>query len=98
MESRDLGRGQGHRDPSTSLGPRCGRDDGGVWRSLTPLGIDRGHIGYPMATAHDTHLGIFLKARRARLDPTALGFGAGRRRTPGLRREEVAQRANVSAT
>jgi transcriptional regulator with XRE-family HTH domain len=35
---------------------------------------------------------------RARLDPAAFGFVAGRRRTPGLRREEVAQRANISPT
>jgi transcriptional regulator with XRE-family HTH domain len=42
-------------------------------------------------------LGAFLKDRRQRLDPAALGFG-GRRRTPGLRREEVAQRAHISAT
>ncbi len=42
-------------------------------------------------------LGAFLRDRRLRLDPAALGFG-GRRRTPGLRREEVAQRANISAT
>jgi transcriptional regulator with XRE-family HTH domain len=44
-----------------------------------------------------TSLAAFLKGRRARLDPAALGF-AGRRRTPGLRREEVAQRANISTT
>ena len=43
-------------------------------------------------------LGNYLKDRRARLDPTAFGFPLKRRRTPGLRREEVAQRANVSAT
>jgi transcriptional regulator with XRE-family HTH domain len=43
-------------------------------------------------------LGRFLKDRRARLDPKSFGFSATRRRTPGLRREEVAQRANVSAT
>lgn len=49
--------------------------------------------------APDTNLlGDYLKDRRARLDPTALGYPPGRRRTPGLRREEVAQRANVSAT
>jgi transcriptional regulator with XRE-family HTH domain len=47
---------------------------------------------------NDNPLGIFLKDRRARLDPTAFGFATTRRRTPGLRREEVAQRANVSAT
>ncbi|MDI4237966.1 helix-turn-helix transcriptional regulator [Bradyrhizobium sp. Arg237L] len=43
-------------------------------------------------------LGAYLKDRRAKLDPTAFGFPLKRRRTPGLRREEVAQRANVSAT
>jgi transcriptional regulator with XRE-family HTH domain len=43
-------------------------------------------------------LGTYLKDRRARLDPAAFGFSLTRRRTPGLRREEVAQRANVSAT
>jgi len=43
-------------------------------------------------------LGIYLKDRRAKLDPTTFGFSLQRRRTPGLRREEVAQRANVSAT
>ena len=48
--------------------------------------------------ASDNGLGTFLRDRRMRLDPTALGFQAGRRRTPGLRREEVAQRANISPT
>src|SRR6201996_7052021 len=43
-------------------------------------------------------LGTYLRDRRAKLDPTAFGFALQRRRTPGLRREEVAQRANVSAT
>lgn len=43
-------------------------------------------------------LGLYLKDRRARLDPQSFGFPTTRRRTPGLRREEVAQRANVSAT
>src|SRR5579864_2390011 len=43
-------------------------------------------------------LGIYLKDRRTKLDPVAFGFSLTRRRTPGLRREEVAQRANVSAT
>jgi len=38
-------------------------------------------------------LGTFLKGRRTQLDPVAFGFTRGRRRTPGLRREEVAQRA-----
>jgi transcriptional regulator with XRE-family HTH domain len=46
----------------------------------------------------ETPLGVYLKDRRAKLDPAALGFPAGRRRTPGLRREEVAQRAHISPT
>jgi len=50
------------------------------------------------ATANDNPLGSYLKDRRARLDPTAFGLSNKRRRTPGLRREEVAQRANISAT
>jgi len=43
-------------------------------------------------------LGDFLRDRRARLDAAAFGFSPVRRRTPGLRREEVAQRANISPT
>lgn len=43
-------------------------------------------------------LGEFLKSRRARLDPVAAGFPAGRRRAPGLRREELAQRAGVTVS
>ncbi|WP_028561771.1 helix-turn-helix transcriptional regulator [Paenibacillus pinihumi] len=44
-------------------------------------------------------LSEFLKARRARLLPQEAGIAPGtRRRTPGLRREEVAQLAGVSTT
>src|ERR1700677_1181773 len=43
-------------------------------------------------------LGTYLKDRRAKLDPAAFGLAPERRRTPGLRREEVAQRANISPT
>src|SRR6202161_794150 len=46
----------------------------------------------------ETLLGAYLKHRRAKLDPAAFGFPPERRRTPGLRREEVAQRANISST
>ena len=42
-------------------------------------------------------LGTYLRDRRGKLDPKALGLPMKRRRTPGLRREEVAQRAHVSA-
>src|ERR1700732_5160569 len=48
--------------------------------------------------ANDSLLGTYLRERRATLDPVALGFSSQRRRTPGLRREEVAQRANISPT
>ncbi|WP_020427278.1 helix-turn-helix domain-containing protein, partial [Paenibacillus riograndensis] len=44
-------------------------------------------------------LSDFLKARRAAISPASAGLPQGtRRRTPGLRREEVAQLAGVSNT
>lgn len=44
-------------------------------------------------------LADFLRAHRARLRPDLVGLPQGpRRRTPGLRREEVAQLAGISAT
>jgi transcriptional regulator with XRE-family HTH domain len=53
-------------------------------------------VGLHIAT--ETQLGAYLKDRRAKLDPAAFGFAPEHRRTPGLRREEVAQRANISPT
>jgi transcriptional regulator with XRE-family HTH domain len=49
-------------------------------------------------TGAQNPLGSYLKDRRARLDPAVFGFPPERRRTAGLRREEVAQRANISPT
>src|SRR5215468_5736230 len=50
------------------------------------LGLDRQH-----------ELAEFLRSRRARLAPEQVGLPRGsRRRTPGLRREEVAALAGVS--
>jgi transcriptional regulator with XRE-family HTH domain len=44
-------------------------------------------------------LSVFLKTQRAQVSPQSAGLPAGtRRRTPGLRREEVAQLAGVSTT
>ncbi len=44
-------------------------------------------------------LGEFIRAHRERLAPAAIGLPAGsRRRTPGLRREEVAQLCGLSST
>lgn len=44
----------------------------------------------------DKRLGAYLRERRTKLDPAAFGFSTERRRTAGLRREEVAQLANIS--
>ncbi|RPF34027.1 helix-turn-helix transcriptional regulator [Streptomyces sp. TLI_185] len=45
----------------------------------------------------DGDLGDFLRSRRARIQPEEVGLAShGRRRVPGLRREEVAQLAGVS--
>ncbi|HZD02142.1 MAG TPA: helix-turn-helix transcriptional regulator [Actinomycetes bacterium] len=45
-------------------------------------------------------LGAFLRARREALRPEAVALlvGASRRRTPGLRREEVAERAGIGVS
>ena len=48
--------------------------------------------------ARENLLGTYLRDCRSKLDPAALGFSSERRRTLGLRREEVAQRANISPT
>ncbi|WP_116205347.1 helix-turn-helix transcriptional regulator [Amycolatopsis circi] len=46
-----------------------------------------------------TELGEFLRNRRGRITPEQVGLPlGGRRRTPGLRREEVAQLAGVGVT
>jgi len=56
----------------------------------------------PARTARRTELAAFLRARRARLRPADVGLpegsAPGRRRTPGLRREEVAQLSGVGVT
>lgn len=53
-----------------------------------------------MSVAHPDSLGDFLRACRERLQPADLGLPGGtrRRRTPGLRREEVAQLCGISPT
>src|SRR6266511_1085395 len=44
-------------------------------------------------------LADFLRTRRARLSPADVGLPSGmRRRTPGLRREEVAELANIGTS
>jgi transcriptional regulator with XRE-family HTH domain len=51
-----------------------------------------------VSVTNENPLGSYLKDRRTKLDPAAFGLSGTRRRTPGLRREEVAQRANISPT
>lgn len=46
-------------------------------------------------TVHE-QIGELLRRRREQTNPIELGFPPGRRRTPGLRREEVAERAGIS--
>lgn len=68
----------------------------------TSLSGDRLSLAGPGARVHDggvdrNELADFLRHCRARLTPAAVGLPAGaRRRTPGLRREEVAQLAGMS--
>jgi transcriptional regulator with XRE-family HTH domain len=51
------------------------------------------------AAARRTELAAFLRARRERISPEDVGFPVGtRRRTAGLRREELAQLAGVGVT
>lgn len=54
------------------------------------------------SSARRAELGAFLRAQRSRLRPSDVGLpedlNPGLRRTPGLRREEVAQLAGVSLT
>ena len=46
-----------------------------------------------------SQLGAFLRARREAMEPAGAGIATpGRRRTPGLRREEVAMLAGISTT
>lgn len=65
------------------------------------MGIEnsvKGEICMKSSNASKT-LGRFLKSRRERLRPEIVGIkDTSRRRTPGLRREEVAYLANISST
>lgn len=55
---------------------------------------DRGTLA---EVSRDNELGAFLKARRGRIRPEDVGLTSfGRRRVPGLRRDELARLANVS--
>lgn len=61
-----------------------------------PLATDTASIG---KGERRRELAVFLRSRRERIQPDEVGFApGGRRRTPGLRREEVAQLAGVGVT
>lgn len=53
---------------------------------------------HPTGTGEGAELGRFLRARRTRSSPQRAGLtiGTGLRRTPGLRREELATLAGIS--
>src|SRR5262245_37135115 len=52
----------------------------------------------PSPAVRAAELGAFLRSRRGRVDAVAAGFPSGRRRTPGLRREELASLAGVTVS
>ncbi len=57
------------------------------------------HGGARLASARRTELAAFLRTRRERIQPEDVGLPPGtRRRTAGLRREELAQLAGVGVT
>lgn len=71
---------------ATSATATCGAADA----------VDAGHDGSPLRRQA---LGEFVRSARARITPQMAGLPAGmRRRTPGLRREEVAQLSGISVT
>ncbi len=67
------------------------------WRPVDDAGADAGAPA--PAKVRRAELATFLRSRRERLAPQDVGLPpGGRRRTPGLRREEVAQLAGVGVT
>src|ERR1700690_3380659 len=86
----------------------AGRREGVILVSQTPPNVleKPGHATMRRAAAEKRNgesrraeLADFLKAPRAALQPADVGLpGCGRRHTPGLRREEVAQLAGVGTT
>lgn len=87
--------GHGHGGTGGRSGAGRSRDAGTVRKPRRRTGppVDNGPMGH---SAPD--INPFLKARRAALDPAAVGLPGGvvRRRVRGLRREEVAQLAGIS--
>lgn len=93
--------GAGRKNQGAIRGDAVGR--GGDGGDRDDHRATRANHGAPRSN-HDgerrrAHLSDFLRIRRESLAPEEVGLtSAGRRRTPGLRREEVAQLAGVGTT
>src|SRR5919202_551343 len=80
----------------TVKGPRLGMHQGSDTVGAATRRASIVGLAPPPSAARRTELADFLRDRRARVTPEMVGLAAnGRRRTPGLRREEVAQLAGV---
>nr|WP_179549235.1 helix-turn-helix domain-containing protein [Herbiconiux flava] len=89
MLQRAAGAGESPRDPGSGRAPSGGAA-GGYREGVTTSG--------PGPAADENRLGEYLRARRALVSPEQAGLPGGRhRRVPGLRREEVALLAGISA-
>jgi len=77
------------------------RAPGSIWPgSVSPGTVSAGTVSAAQAAdLRRRELGAFLRDRRERIAPQQVGLTpVGRRRTPGLRREELAQLAGVGVT
>src|SRR5580693_1209165 len=79
-----------------------GAEQHGSMASVSVTTVDggsRANHGQAASTARRTELAAFLRSRRERISPEDVGLPVGtRRRTAGLRREEIAQLAGVGVT
>lgn len=61
--------------------------------------VDHGRVPVTVSSSRRTELASFLRSRRDRITPADVGMPPGlRRRTPGLRREEVALLSGIGVT
>ncbi len=75
------------------------RPDGGPCRGAVDTGTDTTTEEPALSAAARSELARFLRSRRRQVDPRVAGLPVGgARRTPGLRREEVALLSGVSHT
>jgi transcriptional regulator with XRE-family HTH domain len=87
--------------PNSVTGPDSATETQADIAARTTGPTPAGHPEYVMPTraAARAELGAFLRSRRERITPEQVGLPVGRRRrTPGLRREELAQLSGVGVT